>query len=181
MTDTPVAVTASESPLSQGSAKPDPVKKDPIKNVPLPSAKTGRAVAWFSLFLNLILVAAIAAAIWWLWPQWQGMQQQLSQSQRSAQQLEQQLQALQDEQQQLDGQRAALDAQAAYIDSLSRSNQPQTSGSNTLSPQQWPAAWQVIGEGMRNIGTARVSLNQHKRDLDNRLRLTSSSQRIGPK
>ena len=65
MTDTPVAVTASESPLSQGSANADPVKKDPIKNVPLPSAKTGRAVAWFSLVLNLILVAAIAAAIWW--------------------------------------------------------------------------------------------------------------------
>ncbi len=76
MTDTPVAVTASESPLSQGSAKPDPVKKDPIKNVPLPSAKTGRAVAWFSLVLNLILVAAIAAAIWWLWPQWTAVQQQ---------------------------------------------------------------------------------------------------------
>ena len=76
MTDTPVAVTASESPLSQGPAKPDPVKKDPIKNAPVPAAKTGRAVAWFSLVLNLILVAAIAAAIWWLWPQWTALQQQ---------------------------------------------------------------------------------------------------------
>ena len=53
MTDTPVAVTASESPLSQGSAKPDPVKKDPIKNAPLPSAKTGRAVAWFLSLIHI--------------------------------------------------------------------------------------------------------------------------------
>lgn len=85
MTDTPVAVTASESPLPK-----DPVKKDPIKNAPLPSAKTGRAVAWFSLILNLILVAAIAAAIWWLWPQWTALQQQqLVLQQQQLQQTEQ--------------------------------------------------------------------------------------------
>ncbi|MBU0914457.1 MAG: uroporphyrinogen-III C-methyltransferase [Gammaproteobacteria bacterium] len=76
MTDTPVAVTASESPLPKDPVKNEPVKKDPIKNAPLPSAKTGRAVAWFSLVLNLFLVAAIAAAIWWLWPQWTALQQQ---------------------------------------------------------------------------------------------------------
>ena len=86
MTDTPVAVTASESPLPK-----DPSKKQLIKDTVAPTAKTGRTVAWFSLVLNLILVAALAAVVWWLWPQWQGMQQQLSQSQRSAQQLEQQL------------------------------------------------------------------------------------------
>lgn len=90
------------------------------------------------------------------------------------QQLEQQLQSLQDEQQQLAGQRAAIDAQAAYIDSLSRNSQPQAATSNSLSPQQWPAAWQAIGEGMRSIGSARVSLLQQQRDLDNRLRLVQA-------
>lgn len=104
MTDTPVAVTASESPLSQGSAKPDPVKKDPIKNAPLPSAKTGRAVAWFSLVLNLILVAAIVAAIWWLWPQWTAVQQQQQvlqqQQQQQTEQGKQQHQQLTDQLQQ---------------------------------------------------------------------------------
>lgn len=104
MTDTPVAVTASESPLSQGPAKPDPVKKDPIKNAPVPAAKTGRAVAWFSLVLNLILVAAIAAAIWWLWPQWTAVQQQQQvlqqQQQQQTEQGKQQHQQLTDQLQQ---------------------------------------------------------------------------------
>lgn len=104
MTDTPVAVTASESPLSQGPAKPDPVKKDPIKNAPVPAAKTGRAVAWFSLVLNLILVAAIAAAIWWLWPQWTALQQQQQvlqqQQQQQTEQGKQQHQQLTDQLQQ---------------------------------------------------------------------------------
>jgi uroporphyrin-3 C-methyltransferase len=101
MTDTPVAVTASESPLSQGSAKADPVKKDPIKNAPVVSAKTGRAVAWFSLVLNLILVAAIAAVIWWLWPQWTALQQQQQvlqqQQQQQTEQGKQQHQQLTDQ------------------------------------------------------------------------------------
>ena len=104
MTDTPVAVTASESPLSQGSAKADPVKKDPIKNAPVVSAKTGRAVAWFSLVLNLILVAAIAAVIWWLWPQWTALQQQQQvlqqQQQQQTEQGKQQHQQLTDQVQQ---------------------------------------------------------------------------------
>lgn len=51
----------------------------------------GSGMAVFALLLVLLLGGGIAAAGWWLWPQWQGMQQQLSQSQRSAQQLEQQL------------------------------------------------------------------------------------------
>ncbi len=71
MTDTPVAVTASESPLSK-----EQVNKESNKNAPLPSAKTGRAIAWLSLLLNLVLLAGIAAAAWWLWPQWSELQQQ---------------------------------------------------------------------------------------------------------
>lgn len=86
MTDTPVAVTASESPLPH-----EPVKKEPIKNErpksesPRP-AKTGRAVAWFSLLLNIALVGAITAAVWWLWPQWTTVQQQQLQLQQLQQQ-----------------------------------------------------------------------------------------------
>jgi uroporphyrin-3 C-methyltransferase len=56
-----------------------------------PTGSTGSGMAVFALLLVLLLGGGIAAAGWWLWPQWQGMQQQLSQSQRSAQQLEQQL------------------------------------------------------------------------------------------
>lgn len=86
MTDTPVAVTASEASLSKNPVQNDSVKKDPIKNTPVVPAKTGRAVAWFSVLLNLILVAALAAVTWWLWPQWTAVQQQ----QQVLQQLQQQ-------------------------------------------------------------------------------------------
>lgn len=81
MTDTPVAVTASESSLGQGS-----VKKDQMKPTPAKTVKTGRAVAWFSLLLNLILVAAIAVSVWWLWPQWTALQQQQQLLQQQQQQ-----------------------------------------------------------------------------------------------
>lgn len=86
MTDTPVAVTASEASLSKNPVQNDSVKKDPIKNTPVVPAKTGRAVAWFSVLLNLILVVALAAVTWWLWPQWTAVQQQ----QQVLQQLQQQ-------------------------------------------------------------------------------------------
>ncbi|MBP8227464.1 MAG: uroporphyrinogen-III C-methyltransferase [Pararheinheimera sp.] len=98
MTDTPVAVTASEASLSKNPVQNDSVKKDPIKNTPVVPAKTGRAVAWFSVLLNLILVAAIAAATWWLWPQWTVLQQQQQvlqqQQQQQAEQGQQQYQQL---------------------------------------------------------------------------------------
>lgn len=100
MTDTPVAVTASESPLPNESIKSEPVKKV----LPVKPAKTGRSVAWFSLLLNLVLVASVAAAVWWLWPQWTALQQQQqAMQQRQLQQTEQgkqQLQQLTDQVQQ---------------------------------------------------------------------------------
>lgn len=71
MTDTPAAVTASESSLPV-----DPVKSESMKNEVHKPVKTGRFVAWFSLVLNLLFVTAVAAAIWWLWPQWHALQQQ---------------------------------------------------------------------------------------------------------
>ena len=158
MTDTPVAVTASESPLSQGSAKADPVKKDPIKNVPAPSAKTGRAVAWFSLVLNLLLVAAIAAAIWWLWPQWTVLQQQqqalqqqqLQQTEQGKQQhqqltdqLQQQLALVVDQQKQ----QGALDQQQQQaLLQLQLENKKQLSNGRTWQLWQIQQLLQLAGQ-----------------------------------
>lgn len=143
MTDTPVAVTASESLLSQGSAKPDPVKKDPIKNAPLSSAKTGRAVAWFSLILNLILVAAIAAAIWWLWPQWTALQQQQQVLQQ--QQLQQTEQGKQQHQQLTDQLQQQL---ALVVD--------QQKQQGTLDQQQQQALLQLQLESKKQLSNGRT-------------------------
>jgi len=143
MTDTPVAVTASESPLSQDSAKSDPVKKDPIKNAPLPSAKTGRAVAWFSLILNLILVAAIAAAIWWLWPQWTALQQQQQVLQQ--QQLQQTEQGKQQHQQLTDQLQQQL---ALVVD--------QQKQQGTLGQQQQQALLQLQLESKKQLSNGRT-------------------------
>ncbi len=99
MTDTPVAVTASEALLSK-----EQINKDSNKNTPLPPAKTGRALAWFSVLLNLVLAAVIAAAAWWLWPQWAALQQQQQvlqqQQQQQTEQGKQQHQQLTDQFQQ---------------------------------------------------------------------------------
>ncbi|MDF3127524.1 uroporphyrinogen-III C-methyltransferase [Rheinheimera sp. 1928-s] len=104
MTDTPVAVTASESPLPNETVKKEPIKNEMPKSESPRTAKTGRAVAWFSLLLNIALVGAIAAAVWWLWPQWTTVQQQQLQLQQlQQQQTEQgklQLQQLTDQMQQ---------------------------------------------------------------------------------
>lgn len=143
MTDTPVAVTASESPLSQGSAKADPVKKDPIKHVPVPSAKTGRAVAWFSLVLNLILVAVIAAAIWWLWPQWTALQQQQQVLQQ--QQLQQTEQGKQQHQQLTDQLQQQL---ALVVD--------QQKQQGALSQQQQQALLQLQLESKKQLSNGRT-------------------------
>ena len=158
MTDTPVAVTASESPLPQGSAKTDPVKKDPIKHVPVPSVKTGRAVAWFSLILNLILVAAIAAAIWWLWPQWTALQQQqqalqqqqLQQSEQGKQQhqqlteqLQQQLVLVADQQKQ---QAAVSEQQQQALLQLQLESKKQLSNGRTWQLWQIQQLLQLTGQ-----------------------------------
>jgi uroporphyrin-III C-methyltransferase len=122
MTDTPVVVNAPESPLSKEPVKGEAVKNQSLNNQAVKPTKTGRAVAWFSLVLNLLLVAVLAALVWWLWPQWTGLQhqqqlmqqqqvQQTAQSQQQYQQLTDQLQqqlALVVEQQQQQG---ALDQQ----------------------------------------------------------------------
>lgn len=104
MTDTPVAVTASESPLPNETVKKEPIKNEMPKSESSRPAKTGRAVAWFSLLLNIALVGVIAAAVWWLWPQWTTVQQQqLQLQQQQQQQTEQgklQLQQLTDQVQQ---------------------------------------------------------------------------------
>ncbi len=116
MTDTPVAVTASESSLPKDPVKSEtikndslnkePEKKEPMKNEAtkneaLKPAKTGRAVAWFSLLLNLLLVSASAAAIWWLWPQWTELQQQQQTLQQQQQQQQQQTEQGKQQHQQL--------------------------------------------------------------------------------
>lgn len=158
MTDTPVAVTASESPLSQGSAKADPVKKDPIKNAPVVSAKTGRAVAWFSLVLNLILVAAIAAVIWWLWPQWTALQQQQQvlqqqqqqqteqgkqQHQQLTEQLQQQLVLVADQQKQ---QAAVSEQQQQALLQLQLESKKQLSNGRTWQLWQIQQLLQLTGQ-----------------------------------
>jgi uroporphyrin-3 C-methyltransferase len=109
MTDTPVAVTASESPLPHEPVKKEPIKNNSLNKEPPKSenprpVKTGRAVAWFSLLLNIVLVASIVAAVWWLWPQWTAVQQQQlvlqQQQQQQTEQAKQQLQQLTDQVQQ---------------------------------------------------------------------------------
>ncbi len=143
MTDTPVAVTASESPLSQGSANADPVKKDPIKNVPVPSAKTGRAVAWFSVLLNLILVVALAAVTWWLWPQWTAVQQQ--------QQVLQQLQQQQAEQGQQQYQQLTTQVQQQLALVVDQQKQQ-----GALSEQQQQALLQLQLESKKQLSNGRT-------------------------
>lgn len=76
--------TDSDAPLAELKAQLAETENEP-------AGSTGSGVAALALLLVLLTGGGMAAAGWWLWPQWQGMQQQLSQSQRSVQQLEQQL------------------------------------------------------------------------------------------
>ncbi len=153
MTDTPVAVTASESPLPK-----DPSKKQLIKDTVAPTAKTGRTVAWFSLVLNLILVAAIAAAIWWLWPQWTALQQQqqvlqqqqLQQTEQGKQQyqqltdqLQQQLALVADQQKQ---QAALGDQQQQALLQLQLESKKQLSNGRTWQLWQIQQLLQLAGQ-----------------------------------
>jgi uroporphyrin-3 C-methyltransferase len=153
MTDTPVAVTASESPLSK-----DPVEKVPAKNTTTPPAKTGRVLAWFSLVLNLILVAAIAAAIWWLWPQWTAVQQQQQvlqqqqlqqteqgkqQHQQLTEQLQQQLALVADQQKQ---QAAASEQHQQALLQLQLESKKQLSNGRTWQLWQLQQLLQLAGQ-----------------------------------
>lgn len=77
-----------------------------------PVVKKSNGVAWLALLLILALSAAIAVAGYWLWPQWQLVQQQQTQSSRSQQSVEQQLQhALTDATRQQEQALAALQQQ----------------------------------------------------------------------
>ncbi|EHR40921.1 uroporphyrinogen-III C-methyltransferase [Alishewanella jeotgali] len=76
--------TDSDAPLAELKAQLAETENEP-------AGSTGSGVAALALLLVLLTGGGMAAAGWWLWPQWQGLQQQLSQSQRSVQQLEQQL------------------------------------------------------------------------------------------
>lgn len=143
MTDTPVAVTASEASLSKNPVQNDSVKKDPIKNTPVVPAKTGRAVAWFSVLLNLILVAALAAVTWWLWPQWTAVQQQ--------QQVLQQLQQQQAEQGQQQYQQLTTQVQQQLALVVDQQKQQ-----GALSEQQQQALLQLQLESKKQLSNGRT-------------------------
>jgi uroporphyrin-3 C-methyltransferase len=132
MTDTPVAVTASESPA------PQPAKAAPVRPV-----KTGRVMAWFAFLLNLLLIATLAAAIWWLWPQWAALQQQ---QQLLAQQQQQQNEQGQQQYQQLSEQ---LQQQLA---SLAEQQKQQ----GLLAQQQQQALLQLQLESKKQLSSGRT-------------------------
>jgi uncharacterized protein HemX len=53
-------------------------------------AAGGRGLAWLALCCSLLLAAALAVAGYWLWPQWQQMQQQQQQLQQAQQSVNRQ-------------------------------------------------------------------------------------------
>ena len=68
MSETVVRASEVEAPLQKLKQKMD-AEQQPV------SGRGGRALAAFSLLLVIMMAAAIAAGVYWLWPQWQSMQQ----------------------------------------------------------------------------------------------------------
>lgn len=65
------------------------------------TASSGKGIAVFSLLLTLLLAGSVAAAAYWLWPQWQALQQQQSELTQLRQDLTEQLGSISGQQQQL--------------------------------------------------------------------------------
>ena len=69
-----------------------PAEHTPEQNT---EKKSGNLVAWLSMLLNLLLAASIALVLYWVWPQWSGLQQrqqQLTEQQQLSQSAAQQQQ-----------------------------------------------------------------------------------------
>ncbi|CAM5191477.1 uroporphyrinogen-III C-methyltransferase [Alishewanella longhuensis] len=59
-----------------------------------PAIRKSNALAWLALLLVLVLATGIAAAAYWLWPQWLQVQQQQLQTAQAGQSTEQRIQQL---------------------------------------------------------------------------------------
>jgi uroporphyrin-3 C-methyltransferase len=95
MSDSVERATEIDAPLQQLKQKMDAE----------PTARSGGSISGaLSLLLVLALIAAAGAAAYWLWPQWQRLQQQSSQLQQNQQQLTELSTQLQDSQRQLQAQ-----------------------------------------------------------------------------
>lgn len=120
--------------------------------------KSGNLVAWLSMLLNLLLAASIALVLYWVWPQWSGLQQrqqqlteqqQLSQSaaqqqqQEFSQSLEQQLAGLKTE---LAETSALLQQQQMQLQALQQDQQKQLSSSTAWALWQSQQLVQLAGQ-----------------------------------
>lgn len=95
MSETVVRATEADEPLKKLKQKMDDEQQQAS------TKKPSQALAIFSLLLIIILTAAIAAAGYWLWPQWQNMQQQSADTQQLQQRVSAQAQQQQNTEQQI--------------------------------------------------------------------------------
>ncbi|WP_337881616.1 uroporphyrinogen-III C-methyltransferase [Rheinheimera sp.] len=120
--------------------------------------KAGNLVAWLSMVLNLLLAGVVSAALYWLWPQWSGLQQrqqQLSEQQQQSQstvqqqqqafsqKLEQQLASLQT---QLSQASVQLQQQQEQLRALQQDQQKQLSSSTAWLVWQSQQLVQLAGQ-----------------------------------
>jgi uroporphyrin-III C-methyltransferase len=95
MSETVVRASEADEPLKKLKQKMDDEQQQAS------SKKTRQGLAILSLLLIILLVAAIAAAGYWLWPQWQSLQQQSADMQQLQQRVSAQSQQQQNTEQQL--------------------------------------------------------------------------------
>ncbi|MGI5310659.1 uroporphyrinogen-III C-methyltransferase [Rheinheimera sp. WS51] len=95
MSETVVRASEADEPLKELKQKIDDEQQQ--ENTKKPS----QGLAAFSLLLIILLIAAMAAAVYWLWPQWQSLQQQSAQMQQLQQRVSAQVQQQQNTEQQL--------------------------------------------------------------------------------
>ena len=82
--------------------------------------------------------------------------------------LRAELQDLNDQKMQLNGKLEAFDTQAAFIKGLGQQRGDEERA--PLSPEQWPAAWQAIGQGMSQVNAGRISVQQEMRELQKQIK-----------
>lgn len=137
--------TEVEAPLAELKAELEAEQTVPV-------IKNNNALAWLALLLVLLIATGIAAAAYWLWPQWLQVQQQLQNAQagqsteQRVQQLltaatEQQTAALAAQQQQLTSwQQQQVQLQQQYTEQLQLQVQAlrqQIQQSESAPPQHW--------------------------------------------
>lgn len=95
MSETVVRASEADEPLKELKQKMDDEQQQAS------TEKSRQGLAIFSLLLIILLSVAIAAAGYWLWPQWQSLQQQSADMQQLQQRVSAQTQQQQNSEQQL--------------------------------------------------------------------------------